>query len=325
MGLLLAVASEISICTLSACTEAHKYSLFGISFALFGIAFFVAAWIVFELSRFFGIFSVLFLLMIYGAGGAEVAFILIQKYEMKQWCPLCLGVAAAVYILAVMASFEAAKGILSKFRERKVTLMTMGKKVLIILLVFAFGFVVTYKGAQRSEAEESVPNIFLGNKSSSLEVYIITDWFCPACRKAEQEIEKTVPAIGEKAKIIFVDLPIHAESLNYTPYSLSFLVHEKEKYLELRKALISLTQKTKEPTQEDVQKVISPLHVTYKPLAFLTVSRGMKFYGDIPKTFKVKSTPTVVINNAKSKKTVQFVGAKDITEANILKALSDVQ
>jgi len=89
--------------------------------------------------------------------------------------------------------------------------------------------------------------------------------------------------------------------------------------------LISLTQKTKEPTQEDVQKVIGPLHVTYKPLAFLTVSRGMRFYGDISKTFKVKSTPTVVINDAKSKKTVQIVGAKDITEANILKALSDVQ
>lgn len=325
VGLILAVASEINLCSTSACTEAHKYSLFGIPFALFGIAFFLAAWVVFELGRSFSIFSILFLLMVFGAGGAEVAFILIQKYEIKQWCPLCLGIAAAVYFLAIMTSLERAKDILSKFGERKVTLMTLGKKMVIVLLVFVVGFGVAYKGAQRSEAEESVPNIFLGNKSSSLEVYIITDWFCPACRKAEQEIEKTVPAVGGRARIIFVDMPIHAESLNYTPFSLSFLVNEKGRYLELRKALMTLTLKTKEPTQEEVQKIISPLHVTYKPLAFLAVTRGMKFYSDVSNAFKIKSTPTVVIHDVKTKKTIQLVGSRDITQANIVKALDDVQ
>jgi thioredoxin-related protein len=325
IGLVLAAASEINLCATSACTEAHSYSLFGVPFAVLGIVFFAAAWLVFEVSRFFAAFSILFLLMIFGAGGAEVAFILIQKYEIRQWCPLCLGVAGVVYFLAVMASLERVNGMLSKLRERKVTLMALGKKVLIILLVFLFGFGVAYRGAQKSEAEETVPNIFLGNKSSSLEVYIVTDWFCPACRQAEQEIEKTVAAIGKKAKIVFVDLPIHAESLNFTPYNLSFLVHEKERYPELRKALMALAQKTKEPSQEDVQKAISPLRVTYKPLAFLAVSRGMKFYGDVAKTFQVKSTPTVVIHNAKSKKSVLIVGSKDVAEANILKALSEVQ
>lgn len=324
IGLGLALASELDFCTWSACTEAHKYVLLGVPFALIGIAFFPGAWIVYELSRVYKIFSGFFLFMVLGASGAEVAFILIQKYEIQQWCPLCLGVAASVYFLAFIVSLERIKDMIGKFKERKVNLMTIVRRTMIVLLVFAVGFGVAYKGATKSEAEETLPNIFMGNKNSSLEVYIITDWFCPSCRKAEPEIEKAVPVIGKKARIIFVDLPVHPESLNFTPYNLSFLVHEKGKYLELRKALHSLAAKTKEPTQEEVQKVIGPLQVTYKPLAFLAVSRGMKFYGETAKTFNVKSTPTVIINDTKSKKSVRFVGAKDINEANIVKALDQV-
>jgi Thioredoxin/Vitamin K epoxide reductase family len=324
-GLVLAVASEVDFCSTSACTEAHQYTLFGIPFAFLGIGFFVAAWTVFECSRFFRLFPALFFLMICGAGGAEAAFILIQKYQIKQWCPLCLGVAAVVYFLVVLISVARVQDAISKFRERKVTLMKIAGKVLIVFLVVFSGFGLAYKGAQKSEAGENIPDISLGNKRSSVEVYIFTDWFCPACRKAEREIEKTVPVVGERAKIIFVDLPIHEQSLNYTPFGLSFLVYEKAKYLELRRALMTVTLKTKEPTPEQVQEAVTPLHVTYKPLAFLTVSRMMKVYSDLAKTFKVKSTPTVVVYEAKTKQSIRLVGAKEITETRVLGALADLQ
>jgi protein-disulfide isomerase len=324
-GLVLALASEADLCGTSACTEAHQYTLFGLPFAIFGIGFFVAAWIVFECGRFLRLFPTLFLLMIFCAGGAEAAFILIQKYQIKQWCPLCLGVAAVVYLLAALIAAGTVREAVSKFRERKVTLMKLAGKVLIVSLVFVFGFGLAYKGAQKSEAGENAPDISLGNKSSSVEVYIFTDWFCPACRKAESEIEKTVPVVGQKAKIIFVDIPIHEQSLNYTPFGLSFLVHDKDKYLALRRALMTLTLKTKEPTQEQVQGVVAPLHVTYKPLPFLTVSRLMKTYSDLAGSFKVKSTPTVIVYETKTKKSVRLVGAKEITETNVLGALDDVQ
>ena len=322
-GLILAVVSEMNICSTAACTETHKYTLLGMPFGLFGIAFFVTAWIVYELSRFHSIFSNLFLLMVFGASGAEVAFILIQKYEVKQWCPLCLGIASTVYLLAIMISVERIIAIISEFKERKVMFMSLLKKVSIILLVFVIGFLTAYKGAQKSEAEERVPDIFLGNKSSAAEVYIITDWFCPACRLAEQEIEKVVPAIGKRAKIVFVDLAIHAETLNFTPYNLSFLVNEKDKYLELRKALATLTFKTKEPTQEEVQRAAASLGATYKPLSFLALNQSMKFYEGIVRTSEVNSTPTVVVYNTKTKKTRKLVGVKEITEPNILKALDE--
>ncbi len=322
-GLILAVVSEMNIWCTAACTETHKYALFCVPFGLFGIVFFIAAWIVYELSRFYGIFYSLFLLMVFGASGAEVAFILIQKYEVKQWCPLCLGIASTVYLLAIMIAAERIKAIISEFKERKVMFMSLSKKVSIILFVFVIGFLTAYKGAQKTGAEENMPDIFLGNKSSAAEVYIITDWFCPACRQAEQEIEKAVPEIDKRAKIVFVDFAIHPETLNFTTYNLSFLVYEKDKYLALRKVLATLTLKTKEPTQEEVQKAAAPLRATYKPLSFLALNHGMKFYEAVVRTFKVNSTPTVVINNTKTRKIVKLVGVKEISEPNILKALDE--
>ncbi|HET6515840.1 MAG TPA: thioredoxin domain-containing protein [Thermodesulfovibrionales bacterium] len=325
VGLALSVASVLDLCGTFACAEAHKYAIFGIPFSIVGIAFFVIAGVVHELSISSRIFSQLFLLMIFGACGAELAFILIQKYEIQQWCKLCVGVAATVYFTAAIVSFEKIKGFtLNPMRERRMSVMPVLRKLSVIVIVFTVGFYVAYRGAQKSEAEENIPDIIMGNKSSSLEVFILTDWFCPACRKAEQEIERTVPAIGKRAKVVFVDVPIHGESLNYTPYNLSFLVHEKEKYLELRRALMGLTEKTKEPSTEDVQKAITPLHVTYRPLSFMLANRGIKFYDEIARTYKVTATPTVVVNNEKTKKAVRLVGTKDISEAAILRALDEV-
>ncbi len=324
LGLGLSVASELNLCGTAACSETHKYTLFGLSFPIFGIAFFLAAALVYELSRLGTFLTTLFFLMIFSASGAEAAFLLIQKYKIQQWCPLCVGIAATVYTLALVLSLGAVKEIISRLKERKEMVMTLTKKLSVLLLVFVAGFMIAYNGAQKSEAQETVPNIFLGHKDSTLEVYIITDWFCPACRKAEQEIERAVPVVGKRAKIVFVDFPVHPESLNYTPFNLSLLVNDKERYLEARKALMTLTTKTKEPTAEEVQKVIAPLQITYKPLAFLSVSRGMKFYDEVVKKFKVNSTPTVIVTNAKTQKTSRFIGAKDVNEANILKALDEV-
>jgi len=51
----------------------------------------------------------------------------------------------------------------------------------------------------------------------------------------------------------------------------------------------------------------------------------MKFYSELATTFKVKSTPTVVVYEARTKKSVRLVGAKEITEARVLGALADLQ
>jgi thiol-disulfide isomerase/thioredoxin len=323
-GLVLSVISELDICGTSACAETHKYVLFGLPFTLFGIAFFLAAWAVFELGRTRRMFSALFVVMVSASGGAEVAFMRIQKYVIQDWCPLCIGIAAAVYVLAGLSYFADVKNFIIKRKERRETAMGFIKKVFIIVLVVIAGFLTAYTGTKRSEAHEKSPNVFLGKAGSDREIYIFTDWFCPACRKAEPEIEKAVSSAVKTAKIIFIDVPVHPETFNYIPYNLSFLTHEKGTYLELRKALEALSLRSKEPGPAEVQKEIAPLHVTYKPLAFMAVAEGMKYFDETTKAFGIKSTPTVVVLDSKTKKRVKMVGSRDITEQNIMKALDEV-
>jgi protein-disulfide isomerase len=289
-----------------------------------GIVFFIATTVVYELSRVREWFSSLFGLMIFGASGAEIAFIFIQKYRIQKWCPLCLGIATAVYFVAMVITVEGVKNLISKINDRRTLFMSVLRRVVAILIVFAVGFFAAFQGMQKGEAEDTIPNIFLGKQDSSVEVFIMTDWFCPACQQAEQEIERAALATEKKAKIIFVDVVIHPETLNYTPYNLSFLTYEKNRYMELRKALLSLTKKTKEPTPEDVQQAIAPLNITYKPLTFLAATKGMKYYDTLVKEFKVSSTPTVIVRDTKTKAIMQLVGTKEITQANIVKAVDTV-
>jgi len=121
-----------------------------------------------------------------------------------------------------------------------------------------------------------------------------------------------------------VDIPIHPETLNYTPYNLSFLTYEKSKYMELRKALLGLTKKTKEPTPDDVKGAIAQLNVVYKPLSFLDATRGIKFYEGVRTEFKVSATPTVVVRDTKTGKVAKMIGIKEISEANLMKAVEQI-
>ncbi len=321
---MLSVASALNICAAEACTQTHKYMFMGITVPVLGIIFFAAAAIIYELGRKNERLSALFPLLIFAASGAEVAFILIQKYRIEKWCPLCLGVAATVYFIAAVISFERAGNLISMFKDRRIMFMSLVRRMVVVMVVFIAGFLVAYKGMRTGEAAENVPNIFLGKQSSHVEVYIMTDWFCPHCLKAEQEIEKIVPSVDKKAKIFFVDVPIHPESLNYTPYNLSFLTYEKAKYMDLRKALLNLTKKKKEPTDEDVREAVRPLGVSYKPLSFLDATKGMKFYDSVAREFQVSGTPTVVVREIKTRKVKKLVGDKEITEANILRAVEEM-
>ena len=322
-GLILSVASALNVCSVDACSEAHKYALLGISMPLLGIGFFILAGILYELSIARTFAKSLFLLLMCCASGAEIAFLLIQKFRIQKWCPLCLGIAAAVYFVTFVTSFEGIKNMITRMNHRGI-IMPLIKKIITIVLVFTAGFFLAYRGMEKGDAEESVPRIFLGKQDSSVEVFIMTDWFCPACQKAEQEIEKAVPALEKRAKVFFVDVPIHPETLNYTPYNLSFLSYEKKQYMGLRKALLDLTKKTKEPTPDDVKGAIASLNVVYKPLSFLDATKGIKFYEGVSREFKVNATPTVVIRDTKTGRVTKLVGIQEISEANMMKAVDQV-
>jgi hypothetical protein len=196
---------------------------------------------------------------------------------------------------------------------------------MILAVLMAAGSYVAYVGlGNPTSSHAATLPVALGKMDSDIEVYVITDWFCPACLKAEPDMERAYPNIMTRAKLVFVDMPIHAESMNFIPYNLSFLVREKGKYLEIRKALHRLALRTKEPTPEDVQKAVAPLGVTYRPLNYADVSAGVQYFQSVVKVFGIQSTPSMVIFNRKTKTVKMLHGVGDLSYPNILMAVSGV-
>jgi hypothetical protein len=320
-GLAIALITATDLCTFGACTEVHKYLLFGISFTPLGIAFFILAGLLVFMAKRFPAAEFLFNLLLAGASGAEVNMILLQKNVIGAWCPLCLAAAVIVYILSACQL----GGYLKSFKEEfQMNLKSMGKPLLIIITAMV-GFVLTFSGIAKEEASAGQLNLYTGKQDSKLEVYFFSDWFCPYCSKVEEALEAVYPSLSKKAKILFVDKIIHQESLNFVPYHLSFAANEKAKILQLRKALFAVAQKTKAPSYDDISAAIAPLGVTYKQLSFMEVTQQMANAQRLAEQFKVVSTPTMVIRNAGTNKSRTLVGNAQITPAGIMKAVKEVE
>jgi hypothetical protein len=134
----------------------------------------------------------------------------------------------------------------------------------------------------------------------------------------------TYPQLAQKARLYFVDKPIHKESTNFIPYNLSSAIHEKEKYPSLRRALATLAHQTKSPSAEQVQKAIAPLGVTFTPLSFLEITQGMAEYESRIMEFNVRSTSTVIFRNTRNGKIRTLSATNQITAPNLLKTIEDV-
>jgi len=321
VGLVIAVITATNLCTFGACNEVHKYHLFGISFTPIGIAFFILAGLFVSLVNRFPGAQLLFNLLLAGAGGAEINMILLQKNVIGAWCPLCLAAAIIVYMLILS---QLARYFYSLKEEFQMNLKTFGKPLLLFVTALT-GFTLTFSGMVKEEASAGQLNLYLGKQDSKLEVYFFSDWLCPFCAGVDTVMETAYPSLSKKARILFVNKIIHQESLNFVPYDLSFAANEKAKYMQLRKALFSVAQKTKNPSYDDIKAAITPLKVTYKQLSFLEVTQEMANSQKLAEQFKVASTPSLVIRNTKTNKMRTLVGNNQITQAIILKTVKELE
>ena len=320
LALLLTLISWLEVCS-SACAEMHQWKIFGYSFELAGLAFFLALLALHSVSKRSRLFETLYSFSLFAAVGAEINFILIQSEVIGQWCPVCLTIASLIFLLAAIQLIE--------FISKRHQLRGFFMKSFLYTIALLCGFFIAFVGASKPERSfaEGVSHIgdpAFGKSDSPIEVYVVSDWFCPACEAAEPTIEALTPLFKREAKLYFIDLPIHPESMNFTPYNLSFMIHEKEKYLSLRKALSRLAKRTKEPTKEEVQEIAQGLGVTYKPLNYTNVNSGVRFFDGIVKAFGVNKTPTVVIANRKTLEAKKLSG-REINRKNVIQALQEVK
>jgi protein-disulfide isomerase len=319
VGLVLAVLSALKICT-AACAESAKYEIFGMDFGWFGVAFFVMTLAALAVRNRFYLSGWCFYALVFAAAGAELHFIWLQKYVIGRWCPVCLGIAAMVLV--------AASGVI--YEKFLITRMSGGdmkrflKFAAIMLAVLGLGLTAAVVGVKK-EAEAAGFNPYLGKLDSQTTVYFVSDWFCPGCRKVEPEIERIYPELARQVRVAFVDFPVHPETSNYTPYNLQFLVNEKDKYIQLRRALSELSLKVKSPSNEQVQAAIAATGVKLRQLNFMDVMTGVKLNESIYRGYGVKATPTVVVANEKNKKQKLLVGDREITRQAIRAAIAAVE
>lgn len=321
LGLALSIISGTSLCNFGGCTEAHQYLLLGLPFPAIGIAFFSLAGLLVSLTNRFSRAGLLFDLLLAGAGGAEINMILLQKNVIKAWCPVCLGIAALIYILLL--------GNLVRHFNCQKEKFTMSTKIVckpaLIFAVALISFFATFSGISKPDASASQLNLVLGNQKSKTEIYLFSDWLCSGCVRVEGVIESMYPTLSQKARIMFIDKIIYPEATNFVPYHLSFAANEKNKYIQLRKALFAVAQKNKNPSYDDIMSAIAPLKIVYKQLSFLDVTQQMSSFQKLAEQFRVNSTPTMVIRNTKTNKTRVLVGSSEIAPEIIMKALKEVE
>jgi hypothetical protein len=249
-----------------------------------------------------------------------VHLIRIQKYDIGSWCPVCLAIAAAVAFSAIVLLCE----IMAVRTTFGGSMKNRYKYVLVILVAMLVGFGGSVAGV-RKEAGAAELDIYFGKRKSDTTVYFVGDWFCPVCRKVEPEIEKLFPELTASVRVAFIDMPIHPESANITPYHLQFLLYEKDKYIPLRQALDKVSRTTNNPTQEQVQAAIAPLGVSLRPPNFMEILNGTRQFESLYRGFKVSATPSVVIDNPKTRKRKLLAGSNEITRNAIKAAITEVE
>jgi uncharacterized membrane protein len=325
---ILSAMSWLGICS-GGCEGTHLYRFFGFPLSPLGVGFFTVCGLAFLTRNRYRLSGFLIPLLLSGALGSEFVLVWIQKYVIGKWCPMCVGIAFSVAAACVAIALEQLPGVAIRIRgeERNLVMKRLAVKTALIFSAFLAGIGISALGLSKPDVYAAglpVKSLAFGDTESSSEVYIVTDWFCPACRAAEPEILIGARKAMRQAKVIFVDYPIHPETLNYIPFNLSLIIREKEKYLQIREAMATLARKTKEPTPEDVQAAVSPLGVKYVPLNYADVLGGMQYFNTLIKKFKVPGTPSVVVLDSRTGKTKTLFGISDITSDNIMKTLAEV-
>ena len=319
-GIVLSLLSATDLCSFNGCTDAHLYRFYGLRFPTVGLVFFGLLLASLLLSRVLPVAGTGFGLILAGGAGAELTMIHLQKDVIQAWCPLCLGIAVVVYLLCIQQ-------LIVYFRNQRRS-FAMKKRIVVnaLLLVVAVvtGCLVSLNGIAKP-AEAGQLDVSMGHHKGPVEVYFFSDWYCPICVRVEPVIETLYPHLLQKARVTFVDKAVHPEAMNFVPYDISFAVHEKGKYMQLRRALFSVAARTRNPTVGDVEAAIAPLKVTYKQLSFMEVTQQMARFQALSNQFQVNATPTMIITNTRTHQTKKLVGGNEITVDGVMKALKAVE
>jgi len=255
--------------------------------------------------------------MLLAAGLGGEIFLLGFQIRENIFCPYCLTFAACV-AAAYGVHYEVPKMTGWKklfYLPGEVRLPPSAKSCPLILFMLAgYGFMaLTFSGSTLPVyAAEPGPAVY-GRGDREIRVY--TDYFCSPCRKAESRMEKLLTDIVKKRKgrILFIDTPIHEETILHAKYFIYILGAKPDAefraVLKFRRALFEAAEKEIK-TENELREFLKERKI---PFATLDARPYFKSYTGYIKEDRIQSTPTVVVVTREGK--TSYGGADDIIHA----------
>ena len=231
------------------------------------------------------------LFLSFGAGG-EI-FLIGYQVRSGVYCPYCLAFGATI-LLAFAVNFE---------RNRKTIAALVAAAGLLFFLLFFSGSATPVYAA-----EPVMPAFGRG----AIEVRLYTDYFCDPCRAEEEEVISMITELTGKnsIRIVFIDTPIHPETVLYAGYFLAALNAKNDfrQAVAARGALFEAAGK-KIHGKEALEAFLKMKGLDIRPFDTAPV---FNIFGNYLKEDRINSTPTCVIIGPKGKQTL--VGKEEIAK-----------
>jgi len=226
------------------------------------------------------------LLLAFGAGGE--LFLIGYQIRADVYCPYCLTFGAAVFA-ALAVNFEwARKGLAA-----------------LAAVTGLFFFLVFFSGSTEPGgfSNSSAPTYGRG----PVEVRLYTDYFCEPCRAEEGQVAALITELVKKDRIrvLFIDTPIHEETVLYAGYFLSALNARPDEGLSLAlkaRAALFAAAAGQVKGKEALESFLKGKGLRLKPL---DTNPAFNVFGKYLKEDRIQSTPTCVIIEPQGKRTLR--------------------
>ncbi len=227
--------------------------------------------------------------------GAELVLVKFQ-IENSVYCPKCLISGFFFLVLFFLVARRLKKWII---------ILLIAAGLLFTSLTFNGSIVPSY-------ADEPYPQF--GSDKARVEIIVYSDYFCPHCRKIDEQVNTGLGRLKDRVSIRFVDVPLHPGSLEYAEvflYAWFVSGNNLETAVKARELLFDAA--VKKADQAGVIALLKSKGIAVKSDREKARSVFRGFYNESMKTDKVNATPAVVIVKGGERK--KYVGGKEILKA----------
>jgi hypothetical protein len=243
-----------------------------------------------------------FIRIILAAGIGVEIFLIAFQFRENVFCPFCLAFGTIVIIMNIV-NYEKPQmknrwyqKLIYAVGEVKIPFMGNNRVPLLAFVILGYLFMsFAFNGSTTpSYAEERAFAPSYGK--GSWELIIFTDYFCPPCQRAEEDLKPVIEKLLNQGnvQITFVDFPGYPKTSMYAKYFL-YAVKADTGYknsMMARDTLFTLAIQNNIKTETALEKAIKDKGVALEVFNHKLVFKEWKMMID---TYKITQTPTCIL------------------------------